>query len=108
MTLFINYKYVGSSKVSLARLCLGHKIFQRDEIPTLNFQINSQKVFWGGWEGKSHRENLLSTCENATFHLGFYTILQTSLIGILVWHAVLTGQHFSIPEQSYLMFSFML
>ena len=30
-------RYIG--KVSLARLCLGHKIFHLHEIPTLTFQI---------------------------------------------------------------------
>ena len=75
ITLFTRYKefkYVGGSKVSLARSFLHHKV---------------QRFLGEGCEGRSHRENLLSKCENATFHMDFYTILQVCRIRISAWHA---------------------
>ena len=66
-------KYVGSSKVSLARLCLGHKIFHLYEIPTQNFQITFKR-FFGEFGWGNHTEKIYYRPVNAPRFIGAFTL----------------------------------
>ena len=76
-------KYVGSSMVSLARLCLGHKIFQLHEIPTLNFQNNVQRFFGEGGRGNHTEKTCYRPVKTPRFIRAFILLYKWASLALL-------------------------